>query len=88
MTFDGDLRGRGTWTLTPSQGGTHVRFDWQVFVEHPLLRMLSPALRRVLRWNHDWAIARAREGLEPYARRTATHGAEPSGRFRREPARS
>src|SRR5690349_2200472 len=28
---EGDLRGRGTWTLTPIPGGTHVRFDWQVF---------------------------------------------------------
>jgi hypothetical protein len=25
-------------------------------------------LRPALRWNHNWAIARAREGLEPYAR--------------------
>ena len=85
---DGDLRGRGTWTLTPRDGGTHVRFDWQVFADRPLLRMLSPALRPVFRWNHDWAMARAREGLEPYARRAATPGTEPTGRFRREPARS
>jgi uncharacterized protein YndB with AHSA1/START domain/quercetin dioxygenase-like cupin family protein len=85
---DGDLRGRGTWTLTPRDGGTHVRFDWRVFADRPLLRTLSPALRRVFRWNHDWAIARARDGLEPYARRTGPPGAEPTGRFRREPARS
>jgi hypothetical protein len=26
----------------------------------------------VFRWNHNWAIARAMEGLEPYAQRTAT----------------
>jgi hypothetical protein len=25
----------------------------------------------VFRWNHNWAIARAMEGLEPYAQRTA-----------------
>ena len=39
--------------------------------DRPLLRMLTPVLRRVLRWNHAWAIARAREGLEPYARAAA-----------------
>ena len=66
---DGDLRGRGTWTLTPTPRGTHVRFDWQVMADRRLLRVLTPVLRPLLRWNHNWAIARAIEGLEPYARR-------------------
>ena len=65
---DGDLRGRGTWTLTRAPHGTHVRFDWQVHADRPLLRALTPVLRPVLRWNHNWAIARAKQGLEPYAR--------------------
>jgi uncharacterized protein YndB with AHSA1/START domain len=64
----GDLRGRGVWTLTPRGDGTHVRFDWQVFADRPLLRYLTPLLRPLFRWNHNWAIARAREGLEPYAK--------------------
>ena len=68
---DGDLRGHGKWTLTETPGGTHVRFDWQVFADKPLLRLLTPILRPAFRWNHAWAIARAREGLEPYARRLA-----------------
>jgi quercetin dioxygenase-like cupin family protein/uncharacterized protein YndB with AHSA1/START domain len=65
---EGDLRGRGIWTLTPTDAGTHVRFDWRVHADRPLLRALTPVLRPALRGNHDWAIARAREGLEPYAR--------------------
>jgi uncharacterized protein YndB with AHSA1/START domain/mannose-6-phosphate isomerase-like protein (cupin superfamily) len=66
---DGDLRGHGKWTLTETaDGGTHVRFDWQVFADKPLLRALTPILRPAFRWNHAWAIARAREGLEPFAR--------------------
>jgi hypothetical protein len=44
-----------------------VRFDWRVVADRPLLRALSPLLRPALRWNHNWAIARARDGLEPYA---------------------
>jgi uncharacterized protein YndB with AHSA1/START domain/mannose-6-phosphate isomerase-like protein (cupin superfamily) len=72
---DGDLRGRGTWTLTPTATGTHVRFDWQVHADRRLLRLLTPVLRPVFRWNHNWAIARAIEGLEPYAQRTAAHTA-------------
>jgi quercetin dioxygenase-like cupin family protein/uncharacterized protein YndB with AHSA1/START domain len=66
---EGDLRGTGLWTLTELPGGgTHVRFDWHVHADRPLLRLLTPVLRPALRWNHAWAIARAREGLEPYAR--------------------
>jgi mannose-6-phosphate isomerase-like protein (cupin superfamily)/uncharacterized protein YndB with AHSA1/START domain len=68
---DGDLSGRGTWTLTPIAGGTHVRFDWRVHADRRLLRVLTPLLRPMFRWNHNWAIARAMEGLEPFARRSA-----------------
>lgn len=65
---DGDLRGRGTWTLTPSEAGTHVRFDWRVHADRRLLRLLTPVLRPLFRWNHNWAIKAAMRGLEPYAR--------------------
>ena len=65
---EGDLRGTGLWTLTPRDGGTHVHFDWRVLADRPLLRALTPLLRPLLRWNHAWAIARAIEGLEPFAR--------------------
>jgi mannose-6-phosphate isomerase-like protein (cupin superfamily)/uncharacterized protein YndB with AHSA1/START domain len=70
---EGDLRGRGTWTITPTGTGTHVRFDWRVFADRPLLRTLTPVLRPVFRWNHNWAIARAMEGLESYARETSAN---------------
>jgi mannose-6-phosphate isomerase-like protein (cupin superfamily)/uncharacterized protein YndB with AHSA1/START domain len=63
----GDLAGHGIWTLTEGPGGgTHVQFDWRVVADRPLLKALTPVLRPALRWNHNWAIARAIEGLEPY----------------------
>jgi uncharacterized protein YndB with AHSA1/START domain/quercetin dioxygenase-like cupin family protein len=68
---EGDLRGTGTWTLTPTATGTHVRFDWQVHADRRLLKVLTPALRPLFRWNHNWAIARAMDGLEPFAREHA-----------------
>ena len=69
---DGDLRGKGVWTLTPNDDGTtHVRYDWRVYADRTLLRVLTPVLRPALRWNHNWAIARAMEGLEPFAQRSA-----------------
>ena len=68
---EGDLRGRGIWTLTDKGDGvTHVRFDWTVLADRKLLRTLTPVLRPLFRANHNWAIARAMEGLEPYAQRT------------------
>jgi uncharacterized protein YndB with AHSA1/START domain len=66
----GDLTGRGVWKLTPRDGKVHIRFDWRVIADRPLLRYLTPVLRPVFRWNHNWSIARAREGLEPYANRS------------------
>lgn len=67
----GDLTGRGVWTLTERDGLVHVRFDWRVIADRPLLRYLTPLLRPVFRWNHNWSIQRAIEGLEPYARRAS-----------------
>ena len=66
----GDLTGRGVWKLTPGDGSVHIHFDWRVIADRPLLRYLTPVLRPVFRWNHNWSIARAREGLEPYAKRS------------------
>jgi uncharacterized protein YndB with AHSA1/START domain len=71
VQVDGDLRGKGIWTFTPRDGGTDVRWDWIVFADRMLLRTLTPLLRPLFRWNHNWAVARAREGLEPYARSRA-----------------
>ena len=45
-----------------------MRFDWRVIADRPLLRYLTPVLRPVFRWNHNWSVKRAIEGLEPYAR--------------------
>jgi mannose-6-phosphate isomerase-like protein (cupin superfamily)/uncharacterized protein YndB with AHSA1/START domain len=74
---DGDLRGTGVWTLTPTASGTHVRFDWQVFADRAFLRVLTPLLRPVFRWNHAWAIKCAQKGLEPWAQRWAARREEP-----------
>jgi len=71
----GDLTGRGVWTLTLSDGRVHIRFDWRVIADRPLLRYLTPILRPVFRWNHNWSVKRAIEGLEPYARSKASPGA-------------
>jgi uncharacterized protein YndB with AHSA1/START domain len=69
VEVEGDLRGHGVWTLTPRDGKVHVRFDWRVLADRPLLRYLTPVLRPLFRWNHNEAIKAAMRNLEPYARR-------------------
>jgi hypothetical protein len=49
-----------------------------VLADRRVLRVLTPLLRPLFRWNHDWAIARAIEGLEPYARELSS-GRGPPG---------
>jgi len=73
----GDLTGKGVWTLSPRGGRVHVHFDWRVIADRPLLRYLTPVLRPVFRWNHNWSVQRAIEGLEPFAQGPAAP-AEPS----------
>jgi uncharacterized protein YndB with AHSA1/START domain len=68
VEVDGDLRGHGVWTLTTTSDKVHVRFDWRVHADRALLRILTPVLRPLFRWNHNVAIERAMVGLEPYAR--------------------
>jgi Polyketide cyclase / dehydrase and lipid transport len=69
LVVAGDLSAHGLWTLAPLPGGyVQVRFDWRLDASPAVLRLLAPVLRR---WDHRWAIRRAIEGLEPYARASA-----------------
>jgi uncharacterized protein YndB with AHSA1/START domain len=73
----GDVSGHGLCTLTQlPKGVVHVCFDWRMYAERTLLRVLSPLLRPAFRWNHNWAVKRAIEGLEPYARASASASSE------------
>jgi uncharacterized protein YndB with AHSA1/START domain len=67
VEVDGDLRGHGVWTLRRRDGKVHVRFDWRVHADRTLLRVLTPVLRPLFRWNHNVAIRAAMERLEQSA---------------------
>ena len=57
---------RGVDADPPIANSVRIRFDWRVRAERPFLRMLTLILKPLFRWNHNWAIQRAKEGLEPY----------------------
>lgn len=60
----GDFEGTGVWTFEPEEGGTHVRFDWNVVAGKPLLKYLSFIMKPIFRANHAWAMRRGQESLE------------------------
>jgi hypothetical protein len=69
---DGDLSGRGVWTLEESGAFTLVAYDWRVRAEKPLLRLLSPLARPLFKANHRWAMRQGEKSLElELARRRA-----------------
>ncbi|HYY78098.1 MAG TPA: SRPBCC family protein [Actinomycetes bacterium] len=62
----GELEGTGRWTLVPDDGGTLVRYDWDVRTTRWWMNLLAPIARPAFRWNHDQLM---REGGESLARR-------------------
>jgi len=68
----GDLVGRGIWRLNARAQGVDVEYSWRVRLEKLALRLLSPVLRPLLAWNHEWSMARGEERLRrEIARRRA-----------------
>ena len=63
ISATGDLVGTGIWHLAPRDGGVDVEYSWRVLLEKPFLRLLSPVLRPLLAWNHEWSMDRGQEGL-------------------------
>ncbi len=49
----GDLEGTGTYHLTPDDGTTTVRFDWQVTTTKRWMNLLAPLAQPVFVWAHD-----------------------------------
>jgi hypothetical protein len=71
IAADGDLVGRGEWTLEAAGDVVRVVYDWRVRADKPLVRRFSWALRPLFAANHRWAMARGRDslGLEVQRRR-------------------
>jgi len=66
VTTTGDFDGRWTATLSQKGDGTHVDLIWEVIVQRPILKLLSPLLRPAFAWNHRWTTPRGELGLRRY----------------------
>ena len=60
---EGELTGRGRWTLRADGGGTAVRYEWIVEVTKPWQRRLAPLLRPAFTWNHNVVMGWGYAGL-------------------------
>jgi uncharacterized protein YndB with AHSA1/START domain len=70
----GELEGTGRWTFTPADGGTLVRYYWDIRTTRSWMNLLAPVARPVFKWNHDELM---REGGESLARRLSVDLALP-----------
>jgi hypothetical protein len=79
----GELEGTGRWLLTPEDGATLVRYNWDVRTTRWWMNLLAPIARPAFNWNHDQLMA---EGGRSLARRLGVELELPSEE--RQPARA
>jgi uncharacterized protein YndB with AHSA1/START domain len=75
----GELEGTGRWTLTSADGGTLVRYYWDIHTTKRWMNLLAPVARPAFKWNHDELM---REGGESLARRLGADLVPPDTRMR------
>jgi hypothetical protein len=54
------------WILRPIGSKTQVVLDWNPIVEKGIVRLLSPMLKPVFRWNHNWTMVRGQRQIVEY----------------------
>jgi hypothetical protein len=68
----GDFVGTGRWTFVQDGDSADITYDWKIRADKPLLRYLSPLLKPLFRWNHEWAMRQGEISLRrEVARRRA-----------------
>ena len=82
----GELEGTGRWTRTSADGGTLVRYTWDIRTTRRWMNLLAPVAGPVFSWNHDELM---REGGQGLARRLGADLASlDASSPRRRPARA
>jgi uncharacterized protein YndB with AHSA1/START domain len=62
-SVDGQLMGSGRWSLTPTECGTLVRYDWDVHTRLAWMNVLAPIARPFFAWNHGAVMRAGGRGL-------------------------
>ncbi len=61
---EGDFVGRGTWNLKQVGPKVEITYDWHIYADKPLLKLLGFALRPLFEANHRWAMATGEKSLQ------------------------
>src|SRR5918997_782176 len=59
----GELAGVGRWRLAERDGGTLVRYDWDVSTTRPWMNLIAPLARPLFEINHHAVMRWGGEGL-------------------------
>lgn len=54
------------WVIRSDGAGAAVTLEWNPVVEKPLVKILSPLLKPVFRWNHEWTMKRGERQIAEY----------------------
>jgi hypothetical protein len=54
------------WVLQPEGEGTLVTLEWNPRVEKPVVKFLSPILKPLFYWNHEWTMKRGERQIVEY----------------------
>jgi uncharacterized protein YndB with AHSA1/START domain len=57
------------WLLSANGDITRVTLDWNPIVEKPVVKLLSPLLKPIFRWNHNWTMRRGQRQIVEYMSR-------------------
>jgi len=72
----GDFEGAGFLKVEPAESGFCVAgLHWRTDIRHPYIKYVKRILRPVFKWNHKWAMRRARSLMqeEIFRRRRASN---------------
>jgi hypothetical protein len=59
----GELEGTGRWRLGERDGGTLVRYEWDVWTTQRWMNLFAPLARPIFEINHHAIMRRGGEGL-------------------------
>ena len=54
------------WALKPEGDGTSVTLEWNPQVEKPLVKLLTPVLKPLFRWNLNWTMKLGQRQIVEY----------------------
>jgi uncharacterized membrane protein len=60
---EGDLTGRGVWTFAQDGDWVDITYEWTIRADKPILRVLSPLIKPILRSNHNWTMRNGEKSL-------------------------